>query len=140
MHITSGYVLDMFSDLHIPLIAVWYLMYNDYCTWHTTSDDEQIIFHLVLQVYCSPSLKEHLHNPVMSLMARTIQRKESILCAHGGVCSVGVCAVAVCEYMHVCLCVACGCMDMCTYYICVFIMVDTNLQEERHVPVITQVQ
>ena len=50
--------------------------------------DEQIItiFHLALQVYCSPSLKEYLHNPVMPLLACNIERKESILCAHGGVC------------------------------------------------------
>ena len=31
-------------------------------------------------------------------------------------------------YMHVYLCVACGCMDMCTYTVSVFRMVDTSLQ------------
>ena len=34
-------------------------------------------------------MKEHLHNPVMTLLARIRQRKESILLAHRGVC--GVC-------------------------------------------------
>ena len=37
----------------------------------------------------------------MPLLACTIQRKESILCAHRGVC------------MYVC--VACGCVDMCIH-------------------------
>ena len=55
------------------------------------------------RVYCSPSLKEYLRNPVMPLLARHKQRKESILCAYGGVCM----CVVVCEYMRVCLCVAC---------------------------------
>ena len=79
--------------------------------------DEQII-HLGLQVYCSPGLKEYLHSPVMSLLARTIERTVSILCAHGSVdiwvCVVYVwwCVVVVFEYMCVCLCVAC--VDMCT--------------------------
>ena len=38
MHIISVYVLDMFSVLHITLNVVWYLVYNEYCTWNTTSD------------------------------------------------------------------------------------------------------
>ena len=78
--------------------------------------DEQIIviIHLVLQVYCSPSLKEHLHNPVMPLLTRNKERKETILRAHGGMCAC-VCVVVVCEYIRVCLCVACGCVVMCTY-------------------------
>ena len=106
MHITSGYVLDMFSDLHIPLTVVWYLVYNEYCTWHTTSDDEQIIiiFHLGLQVYCSPSLKEYLHNPVMPLLAHSKERRASILRAHMVVCVVVVCAY-ICMFVCMCVCV-----------------------------------
>ena len=136
MHITSGYVLDMFSDLHIPLTVVWYLVYNEYCTWHTTSDDEQIITisHLVLQVYCSPSLKEYLYNPVMTLLARNMERRGSILCAHGGVCAC-VCVWWLYVHTHTCLCVACAwvCGDVCMHIsvcICVSAIrtVDTNLQ------------
>ena len=83
---------NMFSDLDILLYVVWYLVYNEYCTWHNTSGDEQItVIHLVLQVYCSPSLKEYLHNPVMSLLARNMERTVSILRAHGGVCMCDVC-------------------------------------------------
>ena len=73
--------------------------------------DEQIIitiFHLGLQVYCSPSLKEHLHNSVMPLMTGNIERTVFILCAHGGVC---VCVVVVCDVcVHVCVCVCGGCV------------------------------
>ena len=71
--------------------------------------DEQIIviIHLALKIYCSPSLKEHLHNLVMPLLACTKERKESILNAHGGVCArVGVwwlCVVCV----HVWVCGGC---------------------------------
>ena len=115
----------MISDVHIPLTVVWYLVYND-CAWYPTSDAEQItIFHLVLQVYCSPSLKEHLHNPVMPLLTRHIERAVSILCAHGSVC--GACVLHVC-----CMCVACGCVVVCAYTFIVFIstsvfkMVDTT--------------
>ena len=84
--------------------------------------DEQIIviIHLLLQIYCSPSLKEHLHNPVMPLLARNIERTVSILCAHGGVCArVGVwwlcvmccmCVCDVCVHAGVWLCVH---MDLC---------------------------
>ena len=102
LYITSVYVLDVFSDHHIPLNVVWYLVYNE---WHTTSGDEQIkaIFHLVLQVYCSPSLKEYPHNPVMPLLARTIQRKVSILHAHAWCVCACVCVVVMCEYMHACV-------------------------------------
>ena len=82
--------------------------------------DEQIttIFHLVLQVYCSPSLKEHLHNTVMTLLACDIERKESILHAHGGGVGGGgggggVC-VCVCVYVCVCVCVClCVCVVLC---------------------------
>ena len=72
--------------------------------------DEQIkIFHLVLQVYCSPSLKEHLHNPVMTLLACKMERTGSFLCAQGVVCvcvCVGVC-VWVCVWVgvHKCICI-----------------------------------
>ena len=127
MHITSGYVLDMFSDLHIPLTVVWYLVYNEYCTWHTTSDNEQIIiiFHLVLQVYCSPSLKELLYNPVMCLLACTMERTASILCIHSGVrACVCVCVVVVCAYT--CLCVECSwvCGGVCMHIsACAFVSV-----------------
>ena len=59
-------------------------MYNEllYITLQLTEEHN---FHLVLQVYCSSSLKELLHNPVMTLLARIKQRKESILHAHGSV-------------------------------------------------------
>ena len=104
----------MFSNLHISLNVVWYLLYSECCTWCTTSErwTNNKIFHLVLQVYCSPSLKEHLHNPFTSLLACIIERRASILRAHG-VC-VHVCVwwlcVNVCMYvceLHVgvCLCV-----------------------------------
>ena len=92
--------------------------------------DEQIItiFHLVLQVYCSPSLKEHLHNSVMPLPARSIERTVSILCAHGGVCA----------------CVGVWWLCVNIHFVCIsasaFRMVDTNLQVYIHVSVITQVQ
>ena len=85
--------------------------------------DEQIItiFHLGLQVYCSPSLKEYLHSPVMPLLARKIERRASILRAHGGVCVWW-------WYVNI-------------HFVCistnVFRMVDTSLQ---HISVITQVQ
>ena len=89
--------------IYIPLNVACYLVYNEVT-------DEQIItiFYLVLQVHCSPSLKEYLHNPVMPHLARSIERKESILCAHGGVCAcVGV--VVVCEYIqHLCQCIQNG--------------------------------
>ena len=29
MYISSSYLLDMFSDIHIPLNIVWYLVYNE---------------------------------------------------------------------------------------------------------------
>ena len=29
MHISSSYLLDMFSDIPIPLNIVWYLVYNE---------------------------------------------------------------------------------------------------------------
>ena len=38
MYISSGYVLDMFSDIRIPLNVVWYLVYNEYIAHDTTSD------------------------------------------------------------------------------------------------------
>ena len=124
--------------------------------------DEQItILHLALQVYCSPSLKEYLHSPVMPLLARTIQRKEPILCTHSGVCTWCVCGICVCvcvcvvvcvhvcvcvcvcvvvvfEYMCVCLCVACGCVHMCTCTLCQCIHMDTNLQVQVHTSAIEQ--
>ena len=72
MHVISVYVLCP----SITHNVVWYLVYNEYCTWNTTSDREQIIiFNLVLQVYCSPSLKELLYNPVMPLLTCNNKRK-----------------------------------------------------------------
>ena len=56
------------------------------------------IFHLALQVYGSPSLEEYLHNPVMSLLARNIERRDFILHAHGRVCGHMGVVVVVCEY------------------------------------------
>ena len=72
--------------------------------------DEEIIaiIYLRLQVYCSPTLKEHLHNPVMPLLARKIERKESTLHARGGVCVhvYGGCVfhvgVLLCVHIHLC--------------------------------------
>ena len=147
-HITSGYVLDMFSDIHILLTVVWYLVYNEYCTWHTTSDDEQIIIisHLILQVYCSPSLKEYLHNPVMRLLACNMERRVSILHAHGGVCAcvcVCVCGGCMCIHIHVYVLHVHGCVVVCACtLVCAFVSairtVDTNLQVCVHVSVTTQ--
>ena len=136
MHITSGCVLDMFSDLHIPLTDVWYLVYSEYCTWYTTSDNEQIIaiFHLVLQVYCSPSLKEHLHNPVMPFLARSKERRASILHAHGGGCA---CVFGGCVWIYVWLCVhAHQCVHLCQCHQ----NSGYNLQVYVHVSVTTQVK
>ena len=89
--------------------------------------DEEIIkiFHLVLQVYCSLSLKEYLHNPVMPLLARKKKRRASILCAHGGVCEY-MCG-GVCKHISMCICVS------------AIRTVDTNLQVYVHVSVTTQV-
>ena len=70
-------------------------MYNEllYITLQLTNNN------LGLQVNCSLSLKEFLHNPVMTVLARTIQRKESVLCGYGGVY---VCVV-LCVNVHVCV-------------------------------------
>ena len=75
----------------------------------TQLSDRSTIFHLVLQVYCSPSLKEHLHNSVMIVLACNIQRKESILCAHIVLC------VCVCINIHAYLLHewVCGCVYTC---------------------------
>ena len=91
-YISSSYLLVMFSNIRIPLNVV--VLSVNIVHGITQVTDEQIItiFHLVLQVYCSPSLKEHLHNPVMTLLARSIERKESILHVHGVVCAC-VCVV-----------------------------------------------
>ena len=125
--------------IYIPLNVACYLVYNEVT-------DEQIItiFHLVLQVHCSPSLKEQVHNPVMPLLARTRERKESILCSYGGVCAY-TCVMFVCEctFMFVCCMWVCGCVYMrISVYICVsaFRMVDASLQVYVHVSVITQVK
>ena len=86
-------------------------------------------FHLGLQVYCSPSLKKQVHNPVMPLLARNKERKETILRAV--VCVCGGVGVLLCVHMH--------CVIIST---AVFRMVDTSLQAYKcvHVSVITQVQ
>ena len=91
-------------------------------TLQVTDEQTITIFHLVLQVYCSPSLKEYLHNPVMPVLARNIERTASILCAYGGVCGrVGVWWL--CVNIH---------------FVCIstsaFRMVDTSIQ---HISVIT---
>ena len=80
----------LLTFIHIPLNYVWYWVYNEYTEHGTTqvTENQRIIFNLALQVYCSPSLKEHLHNPVMTLLACTVERTGSILRAHGGVCGV----------------------------------------------------
>ena len=71
-------------------------MYNEllYITLQLTNND------LLLQVYCSPSLKEHLHNPVMTVLACDIERKESILHAHSVVCA---CVCGVVCINHICV-------------------------------------
>ena len=124
-----------FWPLHsipISLNVVWYLVYNE-CTAHGTTlvKGEQIIFHLVLQVYCSPSLKQYLHSPVMALLACNIERTVSILCAHSGGCAC-VCVL----HVHGCV-VVCTCALVCVN---AFRVADTNLQVYLHVSVITQVQ
>ena len=53
--------------------------------------DRRTIFYLVLQVYCSPTLKEYVHNPAMTVLACNVERTVSILCVHGVV--------------HACVCV-----------------------------------
>ena len=67
-------------------------MYNEllYITLQLTNNN------LGLQVYCSLSLKEFLHNPVMTVLACNIERTGSILREHGIMC---VC---------VCVCVTCS--------------------------------
>ena len=100
-----------FWPLHsipISLNVVWYLVYNE-CTAHGTTlvKGEQIIFHLVLQVYCSPSLKQYLHSPVMTLLACNIERTVSILCAYSGGCAC-VCVL----HVHGCV-VVCTCALVC---------------------------
>ena len=113
----------------------------------TQVTDEQIItiLHLVLQVNCSPSLKEYLHSPVMTHLACNIQRTASILCANGVVCACVWCCVRECTCIFVCC--MCMCVWLCVHvhqcvHSCVsaFQMVDTNLQIYLHVPVITQAQ
>ena len=103
---------------------------------HYKCDEQITVFHLILQVYRSPSLKEQVYNPVMPLAARTIERKDSILRAHGGVC----------------VCVCGGCVNICMYvcalyvgvWLCVHIhlcqCIQNNGQVQGHVSVITQVQ
>ena len=105
-------------------------------------------YYLVLQVYCSPSLKELLHNPVMTVLACNIERKEAILHGHSCVCVVVVCDVCCtwkcgCVYIYimeqsmvhmvVCVHVWVGVVVVCTYSFVristsAFRMVDTNLQ------------
>ena len=101
----------LLTIIRIPLNVVWYLVYNEYTEHGTTqvTENQRIIFYHALQVYCSPSLKEHLCNPVMALLACTVERTGSILRAHGGVCGV------VCVNIHARLCVTCAwCMVVCT--------------------------
>ena len=109
-----------------------------YYTLDNTSD-RRTIFHLILQVYCSLSMKEHLHNPVMTLLACNIKRTVSILHAHGSVFGC-VCVCDVCVNVHGCE-VVYTCALVCAF-MCVstFRMVDTNLQVYLHVSVITQAQ
>ena len=66
-------------------------MYNEllYITLQLTNNN------LGLQVYCSLSLKELLHNTVMTVHTCNIERTGSILCAHGVMCAC-VC-VALCS-------------------------------------------
>ena len=98
-----------------------YLLYNAllYVTLQLT---EERNFHLPLQVYCSPSLKELLHNTVMTLLACNMERTGSILHQHGVVCAC-VCGV-VCVNVHAYLCVKCVCMVVCTCaLVCAFMCV-----------------
>ena len=90
-----------------------YLVYNEllYITLQLTNNN------LVLQVYCSLSLKEHLHNPVMTLLARN-NRGKNPSCVDMVVCMY-VCGV-VCECT--CLCIACECVR----YICVCISIPVH--------------
>ena len=77
--------------IRIPLNACC-VVHNVLGTTQVTDEQIITIFHLVLQVYCSPSLKELLHNPVMTLLACKKERTGSILHAHGVVCAC-VCVV-----------------------------------------------
>ena len=146
--VTDEQIITIFLlVLQVYLLCVGYVLWPSHspeccvvfseCTVNTVHGlsqvtDEQIItiFHLVLQVHCSPSLKEHLHNPVMTFHACSIERTDSILCAHGGVCGV------VCVNVHAYLCVAWAgvwcvymCISVCIHAcISAFQMVDTNLQ------------
>ena len=68
-----------------------YLLYNEllYVTLQLTEEHN---FYLPLQVYCSPTLKELLHNTVMTVLACNKERTDSILRAHGVMCAC-VCVV-----------------------------------------------
>ena len=138
------YELVVFSDIDISLNVVWYLVYNEHtahCTTQMTEKQIITLFHLVLQVYCSSSLKEDLHNPVMTVPACSMQRTVSILCAHVCVCVVWVVLyVRECTFMFVCyMYMVCGCAYMCIsvcHCVSALRMVDTSLQ----VYLITRVQ
>ena len=82
----------------------------------TQVTDEQIItiLHLVLQVNCSPSLKEYLHSPVMTHLACNIQRTVSILCAHGVVCACVCVVLCAWMYMYICVLYVHVCVVVCT--------------------------
>ena len=97
-------------------------------TLQVTDEQIKVIFHLVLQIYCSPSLKEQVHNPVMPLLARKEERTVSILCACSGVCAcVCVCDGCICIYMHVCVLHVHGCEVVCTCaLVCAFLSVPSE--------------
>ena len=99
-YISTGYLLDMLSELFSLEYCVKYLVYNEllYITLQLTNNN------LGLQVYCSPSLKELLHNTVMTVLTCNMERTGSILHAHG----------VVCVNVHAYLCVKCVCVVVCT--------------------------
>ena len=129
-------VLGMFSDLHIPLNVQWI---------HYMTSDRWTNNNLALQVYCSPSLKELLHNSVMPLLARNKERKEPKLHVHGMwwcVCVVVVCDVCciwnvvVCTYTlwnnqwytWWCVCM-CGCVHI---HLCGLVLVHSERWIQIH--------
>ena len=126
--LSVGYVFWLsYSPECCVVLSVQWIMHMAHHKWQMT------IFHLILQIYCSLCLKEHLHDPFMSVLACNIERTVSVLRAHGVMCVCGV----VCINVHTYLCVACACVCGCMYmcisvcaFMCVsaFWTVDTNLQ------------
>ena len=107
-------------------------MNNEHGTTQVT-ENQRIIFHLGLQVYCGPSLKEHLHNPVMTHPACNIEWKVFILHTYGDVCMFVWCCVYEykCMFVHYMCIMVYGCVYTCIsvcHCVTAFKMVDKILQ------------